>query len=272
MAFDDYYLEYVTKAEKRKMAQESIEKLKKKGKAELTPVIITGRQLARTWWGKAWNDNLKRYSDYASRIGRGASYVRSGAVLDLKIEQGAIKAAVQGSVRNPYEVEIAILPLLPEVWENIRIAGEGKIDSLQELIEGKFPPGLSELFTAQGSGLFPTPKEITFTCSCPDRAMMCKHVAAVFYGIGARLDEDPTLFFTLRAVDVHGLISQAIQNKTQTMLSKSGVNSRRILEDADIGAMFGLELEAMISDSKAAIIKKKKTKANNKKGNKDDMS
>ena len=272
MAYDDYYLEYVTKAEREKMAQNTIAKLKKKGKAELAPVIITGRQLARTWWGKAWNDNLKRYSDYSSRLGRGSRYVRNGAVLDLKIEQGIIKALVQGSVRKPYEVEIAIRPLLPGVWKKMRIAGEGKIESLQELIEGKFPPGLSELFTAQGSGLFPTPKEITFTCSCPDRAMMCKHVAAVFYGIGARLDEDPTLFFTLRAVDVHGLISQAIQNKTQTMLNKSGVKSRRILEDADVGAMFGLELEAMISDSKAAIIKKKKTKANNKKGNKDDMS
>lgn len=260
MAFDDRYLEYVTKAEKRKMAQESIERLNKKGKVELTPVILTGSQLAKTWWGKAWNDNLKRYSDYASRIGRGASYVRSGAVLDLKIEQGAINAVVQGSVRNPYEVEVVIRPLQPKVWEKMRLACEGKIDSLQELIEGKFPPGLSELFTAQGSGLFPAPKEITFTCSCPDRAKMCKHVAAVLYGIGARLDEDPTLFFTLRAVDVHDLISQAIQNKTQTMLGKSGVKSRRILEDADIGAMFGLELEAMVSDAPDAVAKKKRNK------------
>lgn len=260
MAFDDRYLEYVTKAEKRKMAQESIERLNKKGKVELTPVILTGSQLAKTWWGKAWNDNLKRYSDYASRIGRGASYVRSGAVLDLKIEQGAINAVVQGSVRNPYEVEVVIRPLQPKVWEKMRLACEGKIDSLQELIEGKFPPGLSELFTAQGSGLFPAPKEITFTCSCPDRAKMCKHVAAVLYGIGARLDEDPALFFTLRAVDVHDLISQAIQNKTQTMLGKSGVKSRRILEDADIGAMFGLELEAMVSDAPDAVAKKKRNK------------
>lgn len=260
MAFDDRYLEYVTKAEKQKMAQESIERLKKKGKTELTPVVISGRQLARTWWGKAWNDNLKRYSDYASRIGRGASYVRSGAVLDLKIEQGAIKALVQGSVRKPYEVEIAIRPLQPEVWKKIRMACEGKIESLQELIDGKFPPELSELFTAQGSGLFPAPKEITFHCSCPDWARMCKHVAAVLYGIGARLDEDPTLFFTLRAVGVHELISEAIQNKTQAMLSKSGVKSRRILEDADIGAMFGLELEAMTADNKDAVVKKKSNK------------
>jgi uncharacterized Zn finger protein len=258
MSYDDYYLEYVTKAERAKMAQNTIKKLKKKGKAELTPVIITGRQLALTWWGKAWNDNLKRYSDYSSRIGRGSSYVRNGAVLDLKIEQGIIKGLVQGSVRKPYEVEVAIRPLLPEVWEKIRMAGEGKIESLQELIDGKFPPGLSELFTAQGSGLFPAPKEITFKCSCPDWAVMCKHVAAVLYGIGARLDKDPTLFFTLRAVDIHDLISKAIQSKTQTMLSKSGAKSRRILDNADIAAMFGVEVEAMVPDATNVTDKKQK--------------
>jgi uncharacterized Zn finger protein len=243
------------------MAQNTIEKLKKKGKAELTPVIINGRQLARTWWGKAWNDNLKRYSDYSSRIGRGSSYVRNGSVLDLKIEQGTIKGLVQGSVRKPYEVGITIRPLLPEVWEEIRIAVEGKIESLQELIDGKFPAGLSELFTAQGSGLFPAPKEITLKCSCPDWAVMCKHVAAVLYGIGARLDEDPTLFFTLRAVDIHDLIGKAIQGKTQTMLSKSGAKSRRILEDADIAAMFGVEVEAMVPSATKKTVKKEKKKS-----------
>lgn len=258
MSYDDYYLEYVTKAERERMAQNTIDKLKKKGKAELAPVIITGRQLARTWWGKAWNDNLKRYADYSSRIGRGSRYVRNGAVLDLKIEQGVIKALVQGSVRKPYKVEITIRPLLPEVWEKIRMAGEGKIESLQELIDGKFPPELSELFTAQGSGLFPAPKEISFNCSCPDWAVMCKHVAAVLYGIGARLDEDPTLFFTLRAVDIHDLISKAIQSKTQNMLSKSGAKSRRILEDADIGAMFGVTVEAMAPDASNNTVKKPK--------------
>ncbi|MDD2619708.1 MAG: SWIM zinc finger family protein [Syntrophomonadaceae bacterium] len=260
MNYDDYSLEYVTKAERRKMAQKSIENLKKKGEAELTPVIMSGRQLARSWWGKAWNDNLERYADYSSRIGRGRSYVRHGAVLDLKIEQGIIKALVQGSVWKPYEVEIIIRPLLPEEWGKIRMACEGKIESLQELIDGKFPSGLSELFTAKGSGLFPAPKEINFNCSCPDRAVMCKHVAAVLYGIGARLDEDPAMFFTLRAVDIHDLISKAIQSKTQNMLSKSGAKSRRILADADIAAMFGVEVEAMLPGAGNNMVKKGKKK------------
>lgn len=256
MFYDDYNLEYVPKAEKQKMAQKSIERLKEKGQVELAPVVITGRKLAQTWWGKAWNDNLERYSDYSNRIGRGRSYVRNGAVLDLQIEPGIITALVQGSVSQPYAVEIAIRPLQPKVWKKIRLACEGKIDSLQELIEGKFPSGLSELFTAQGSGIFPSPREITFECSCPDRAKMCKHVAAVLYGIGARLDEDPNLFFTLRAVDIHDLINKAVQAKTQTMLNKSGTKSRRILKDADIAAIFGMEVETMIPDDTHNTVKK----------------
>lgn len=256
--YDDYYYKYVSKAEKEKMAQETIAKLKKKRAGELAPVTINGRQLSSTWWGKAWNKNLERYSDYSSRIGRGRSYVRNGAVLDLQIQPGHIQALVQGSVRKPYKVEISIQPLLPARWEEIRIACEGQIDSLQELIDGKFPPQLSELFTAQGSGLFPTPREISFTCSCPDWAVMCKHVAAVLYGVGARLDEDPTLFFTLRAVHIHDLISSAVQSRTQTMLSKSGAKSRRILEDADIAGMFGVEVEAVLEDAHDLADKKKR--------------
>lgn len=258
MSYDDYYLEYVPKAVRKKMAQETIAQLKRQGAGELLPVKINGSQLSSTWWGKAWNKNLEHYSDYSSRIGRGRSYVRNGAVLDLKIQPGHIKALVQGSVRNPYEVEVAIQALLPELWEEIRLACEGQIDSLQELIDGKFPPELSELFTAQGRGLFPAPREISFTCSCPDRAMMCKHVAAVLYGVGARLDEDPTLFFTLRAVNIHDLISKAIQNRTQNMLSKSGAKSRRILEDADIAGIFGVEIEAVLEETIDAGDKKKR--------------
>ncbi|NLB51644.1 MAG: hypothetical protein GX808_01735 [Syntrophomonadaceae bacterium] len=248
--YDDYNLEYVPKAVKKKMAEDNIAYLRKKGAGELAPINISGRQLSSTWWGKAWNRNLERYSDFSNRIGRGRSYVRNGAVLDLKIQAGYIQALVQGSIRKPYKVDINIQPLLPERWEEIRIACEGQIDSMQELIDGKFPPELSELFTAQGSGLFPVPREISFTCSCPDWAMMCKHVAAVLYGVGARLDEDPTLFFTLRGVDIHDLISKAVQIRTQNMLSKSGTKSRRILEDADITSMFGVEVEAVIEDSR----------------------
>jgi uncharacterized Zn finger protein len=207
-------------------------------------VVIAGKKLADSWWGQAWNQNLESYADYANRIGRGRSYVRNGAVLDLKLERGSIKALVQGSVSKPYKVAIEISPLPGYLWERIKKTCEGKIESLPELLAGKFPKALGELFTAKGEGLFPAPREIRLSCSCPDWATMCKHVAAVLYGVGVRLDEDPALFFTLRGVRIEELISEAIRTKTQTLLNKAGTKSRRILEDIDVTKMFGVEMAA----------------------------
>jgi len=253
--------EYVPVAERKRKAQKAVEKLKKKN-SDISPVVIQGRKLASTWWGKAWNDNLESYSDYANRIDRGRSYVRNGAVLDLKIEKGTVVALVQGSSSKPYRVEIEIRQIEDDVWGRIKKSCEGKIESLQELIDGKFPKALSELFTAKGSGLFPSPKEITLGCSCPDWAVMCKHVAAVLYGVGARLDENPALFFTLRSVNIEELITEAIRGKTKDMLGRTGAKSRRILEDADVAAMFGVEVESSgtVRDLKEKEEKKKKGK------------
>lgn len=244
MAYDDYgYPKYVTVAEKRAKVQKSLEKLRSKH-PDIAPVIIDGTKLAKTWWGKAWNDNLESYSDYSNRIGRGRSYVRHGAVLDLQITQGKIAALVQGSETKPYRIEIAIQPLAKDTWETITKACEGKIDSLQELINGRFPKALADLFTAQGKGIFPAPKEISLNCSCPDWATMCKHVAAVLYGAGARLDENPALFFVLRNVHIDDLVSKAIAQKSETLLKKSGRKSVRVIDNDDISAMFGIEMEA----------------------------
>jgi uncharacterized Zn finger protein len=252
---------YVSVAEKKIRAQQAVEKLKKKN-PNIAPIIIEGRQLSRTWWGKSWNGNLERYSDYENRLDRGRSYVRSGAVLDLRIEKGTVNALVQGSTSKPYKVNIEIEPLKEALWLEIKKACEGKIESLQELIEGKFPKALSELFTAQGTGLFPSPQEISFDCSCPDWAIMCKHVAAVLYGVGARLDENPALFFTLRNVNIGELITEAIEGKTKTMLKKSGAKSRRILEDADVIGMFGVEVEN--AKSSQSVKKRSKKKSQDK--------
>ncbi|MDD5602873.1 MAG: hypothetical protein PHG48_02165 [Eubacteriales bacterium] len=242
MAFNDGYYKYVSASEIKRKAQKKIESLKKKNPG-ISPVILTGNKIAGTWWGKAWNDNLESYSDYYNRIGRGRSYVRNGAVLDLKIEQGIIKALVQGSRAKPYEVMIVIKPLQSVVWESIVRDCAGKIGTLQELIEGKFPKALAELFTAKGKGLFPEPKEISMGCSCPDWAGMCKHIAAALYGVGARLDNDATLFFKLRSINVGDLISAAIEKKTETMLGKSGSKSSRIIKDSNVNDIFGIELE-----------------------------
>jgi hypothetical protein len=147
------------------------------------------------------------------------------------------------SREGTYKVDITIKSLNVSIWESITKACEGEIDSLQELIDGKFPKVLSDMFTIQGKGLFPSPKEISFECSCPDWANMCKHVAAVLYGVGARLDDNPTLFFLLRNVEIDDLISDAINNKSYSLIEKSKTKSGRVIEDTDISNLFGIDIE-----------------------------
>ncbi len=242
MRYWDYYPPYVSVAEKRAKAAKKLAQFKKKN-PNIAPVIVEGNTIAKTWWGKSWNTNLERYADYSNRIGRGRSYVRNGMVLDLQISAGEVKALVQGTRTKPYSVTVKIERMNKKNWENIRQACQGKFDSLPELLEGKFPKDLGEIFTAKGEGLFPTPKEIKFSCSCPDWASMCKHVAATLYGIGARLDQEALLFFTLRDVHVNELISQAVEDKTRQLLKKAGEKSARVLDEANLGNMFGIEMD-----------------------------
>ncbi len=236
------YPRYVPVAEKKAKAAKKLKQLKKKN-PDIKPIVIEGNAIARTWWGKSWNINLEQYADYSNRIGRGRSYVRHGAVLDLQIKAGEVKSLVQGTASKPYSTTIKIKGISKNTWENIKSACEGKLESLQELLMGNFPKSLGEIFTAQGKGLFPSPHEIEFSCSCPDWAYMCKHVAATLYGVGARLDENPSLFFTLRNVEINELISQAVEDKTQELLKKAEKKSARVIADSNLADVFGIDLE-----------------------------
>ncbi|MGO9614019.1 MAG: hypothetical protein ACLPX5_13450 [Dissulfurispiraceae bacterium] len=233
---------YVSAAEKRAKAEKKLKQLSKKN-PNLKPVILQGSAIARTWWGKAWNLNLERYADYHNRIGRGRSYVRHGAVLDLQIDPGEARASVQGSRSSPYSVVISIETLKKPIWQTILDQCQGMLDSLQELLNGSFPKKIGEIFTHTSSGMFPSPKEIRFSCSCPDWAGMCKHVAATLYGIGARLDESPELFFRMRNVEMDELIGQAISDHRQKLLARASKKSSRIIEEADLSRTFGIELD-----------------------------
>lgn len=233
---------YVTVAEKKAKAEKKLAQLRKKMPG-IMPVIIEGKALARTWWGKSWNRNLERYADYRNRIGRGKNYVRHGAVLDLRIEGGRVTALVQGTRAKPYEVVVRIAPVKKANWDHIRNQCQGELRSLPDLLAGKFHKELGDIFLSEGKGLFPTPKEISFDCSCPDWATMCKHVAATLYGIGARLDEDPLLFFTLRQADTEELVARAVQEKTGDLLARAGRKSARVIDDADLSGLFGIDMD-----------------------------
>ena len=248
------YPRYVSVAEKRAKAARKLKQLKKKN-PDIKPIFLEGRAIARTWWGKSWNLNLERYADYSNRIGRGRSYVRHGAVLDLQIDPGKVNSLVQGTRSKPYSVEIKIKAVNKMIWKDIKAACEGKLDSLQELLAGKFPKALNEIFMAHGKGLFPSPKEIDFNCSCPDWAYMCKHVAATLYGIGARLDKDPSLFFKLRKVKMKDLVTQAVEDKTRKLLKKAKKKTARVIDESDLADVFGIDIEEPV------VAKKKRTRA-----------
>lgn len=255
MNYWGYFPKYVTVAEKKAKAAKKLKELSKK-RPDMKPVILEGSAIARTWWGKAWTLNLEQYADYSNRIGRGRSYVRHGAVLDLQIEAGEVKALVQGSASKPYSVSVKIQTLKKATWLRIKTACEGTLESFHELLAGKFPKALGEIFVCKDSGMFPAPREIKFACSCPDWADMCKHVAATLYGVGVRLDEDPKLFFRLRDAGIDELIKQAVADKAEKLLEKAAVKSGRIIEDSDLSSVFGIDIE-----EHPAPVKRKSNKA-----------
>jgi len=236
MYYYDDWKPYVTVGERRLQALREVAALTKKGQT-LSPVVVGGRKIARTFWGKAWCDNLERYSDYANRLPRGRSYVRNGSVVDLQIAPGAVTARVTGS--DLYEIHVKVAAVQKARWGAVCQDCTGQIDSLVELLQGRLSERVMTRICEEKAGLFPSPKEITFTCSCPDWASMCKHVAAVLYGIGARLDEKPDLLFTLRKVNHEDLIAKAGTSLPRT---RKGAAVGRVLDTGDLSEIFGIEI------------------------------
>lgn len=231
--------EYVPAAERRAEARRTLLALEKKGRT-VSPVEIAGRKIATTFWGCAWCDNLERYGDFANRIPRGRTYVRNGSVIDLQIAPGKVEALVSGS--EIYTVQVGVAAVGRAKWKSICARCAGGIDSLVELLQGRFSKRVMEHLCQQGTGLFPTPQEIRFSCSCPDIAGMCKHIAAVLYGVGARLDHQPELLFRLRQVDEQDLIAKA---GAGLPLSKKTPAAERVLAAEDLGSVFGIELAGL---------------------------
>jgi uncharacterized Zn finger protein len=228
------YKPYVPVAKRRAQAAREVVKRLKKGQA-VSPIIIEGRAIVSTFWGKAWCTNLESYSDFENRLPRGRTYIRNGSVVDLKIAKGRITALVSGS--ELYTVQIGIAALPQKAWQVVKELCAGKIGSLVELLQGKLSNAVMEAVTDRAEGLFPKPKEIKMHCSCPDYAGMCKHLAAVMYGIGNRLDSSPELLFELRGVDHRELIEQAIP--AAPTWAKRGVST---IETSELGAIFDIEI------------------------------
>jgi uncharacterized Zn finger protein len=231
---------YVPVAKRRAKAAKFAARLAKKEKRELCPVKAVGRKMSTSFWGQSWCENLEQYSDFSNRLPRGRTYARNGSVIDLQIERGKIRALVSGS--EVYEIAISIKTLGGPHWKRIKQDCSQSINSLIDLLQGRFDQGVMERLTHRDNGLFPKPAEIEMDCSCPDWAGVCKHIAATMYCVGVRLDAAPELLFTLRAVDHLELISQAVaaENLDRTL----GVEGEGVLSGNNLGELFGIELDA----------------------------
>lgn len=236
---------YVSVGIRRARAARELAKLRKKG-GNLSPVVIAGRKIARTFWGEAWCDNLERYSDFANRLPRGRTYARNGSVVDLQVGPGTVAALVSGTTL--YRVTVTVAPVPRARWTAMCRDCSGAIDSLVELLQGRLSVSVMTRLCQDQAGLFPSPKDIQFTCSCPDWASMCKHVAAVLYGIGARLDDRPELLFTLRKVDQQDLIAKAGSDLSKT----KGPARAKVLAHDDLSELFGIEMAPASSPKPAA--------------------
>jgi uncharacterized Zn finger protein len=230
---------YVSVAERRKRAARKLAELRKKGGHAPAPIVLEPRgAIARTFWGQSWCDHLESYADYASRLPRGRSYVRNGSVIDLQIAKGEVRALVSGS--EIYEVTIAITPLAAARWKAVRSECAGQIGTVVELLSGKLSEAVMEKLCHRERGLFPGGREIEMRCSCPDGAWLCKHLAAVLYGVGARLDAAPELLFTLRGVDGAELVAAAGHAGALVAASAAGGGG---IASGDLAAIFGIDLD-----------------------------
>ena len=235
---DSQWAPYVPVAQKKANAVRHAAQLAKKQGREMAPVKLAGRKIATTFWGQSWCQNLEAYSDYANRLPRGATYVRNGSVVDLVIKPRSIEAIVAGS--ETYKITINIDGLAKPTWKKIKQECSASIDSLLDLLAGRFSDGVMQRLTRQQEGLFPSPHEIKMKCSCPDYSDCCKHLAAVMYGVGARLDKQPELLFVLRDVDHQELVSQAV---AEGNLDRELSGHDGSLVGEDLGALFGIELD-----------------------------
>lgn len=235
---------YESVAEKKAKAKKKIIALRKKGQ-KVAPVEIEGRTIAKSWWGKAWNNNLTKYADFSNRLSRGKSYVTHGCVIDLQISKGSIKALIMGSGRSVYKANISINPLNKIQWAKIKKSASGNISSMADLLVGKFPKEMEELLSNKSAGLFPAPSEFFPQCDCPDYSKFCKHLAAVIYGIGNRLDSDPSLLFMLRGVDPKELIAKVVKERKDDFIYKAKhVKSKRIInvDNSKLSTMFDIKI------------------------------
>jgi uncharacterized Zn finger protein len=227
------WFQYESTFEKKQRMERELRKRAAQGEV-LTPLELSAnkRKIAGTFWGRSWCQHIESYRDYENRLPRARSYLRQGSVFNLEVEQGKIRAQVAGSTL--YDVEITIKPIEKKAWAGIQQACAGQVGSLLDLLGGQLGSGVMAVISDKERGLFPSPREIRFNCSCPDYASLCKHSGAVLYGVAVKFDADPALFFRLRGVDPSELLASGAD---QTLSPAA----EAALDGEDLSALFGID-------------------------------
>ena len=238
-----WFRPYVSVGERAERARRKILQLKKKN-PNISPVLIEHNKIAKSWWGKAWVNHLKHYADYDNRVGRGRSYVKNGMVIHFAIQSGYIEAMVMGTSSRPYKIKIEIKKLSTNKWNKIKHLSRKHFYTLPELTEGRLPEELRNIFSDNKEGIFPSLKEMNFHCSCPDWAVMCKHVSAVLFAIGAKIDDNIDLFFKLRGVDIAELVQSALKGETRELRAQKSLKGVPVLKlsEKNMALLFDIQL------------------------------
>jgi uncharacterized Zn finger protein len=172
-------------------------------------------KFVENWWADRWIKALTRLMD-SGRLSRGRSYARRGQVIEIKVEPGHISARVQGSRRTPYKVSIALQPLNDRQWDTAFDALAEQAIFAAQLLNGEMPPDVEQVFDSVKVPLFPAARgDLKTDCSCPDWANPCKHIAAVYYLLGERFDEDPFLLFELRGRSKDEIVAALRERRVQ---------------------------------------------------------
>ncbi|SDH51265.1 SWIM zinc finger family protein [Nonomuraea jiangxiensis] len=151
--------------------------------------------IGSTWWSRRFIDILERVCD-RGRLSRGRAYARQGQVLSIDLVPGEVRAAVQGSRSEPYQVGIRIEAYDEDRWATIEHSIAAQAVYRAKLLAGEMPVEIEELFAALGIDLFP--RDLDMDCSCPDWGFPCKHLSAVLYLLAESFDDDPFLVLAWR--------------------------------------------------------------------------
>src|SRR5437588_4813106 len=198
-------------------------------------------EVGETWWSKRWIKVLEAFS-MGTRLTRGRSYARQGQVVSIDVEPGIVKAKVQGSQPRPYNVKIRLEPLTDEDWDKVTGAMASQAIFAAKLLAGEMPQNIEEAFASVDISLFPTAlSELHTDCSCPDWANPCKHIAAVYYLLAERFDEDPFLIFKLRGRTKEQIIEVLRQKRVASLPAENVSPSPDADDSTSAGNALSLE-------------------------------